>query len=62
MSVSEKKDYDLLEYRKEHRRCKFCKYLVVSSIPGKFVCEVKLKSVNANIPRWLCEGYEAREV
>lgn len=62
MSVSEKKDYNLLEYRKKHRRCRFCKYFSTSTIPNKFICVVKLKYVNANIPRWLCESYEAREV
>lgn len=62
MLGNEKIDYDFLEYRKNHKRCKFCKYFSISSIPSKFVCVVKLKLVNPNIPRWLCESYEAKEI
>lgn len=55
----------VLEWRKKHRRCKFCKHLrdlmmPLNCIGTETLCKAKDKVVIANIPRPFCRLYEPK--
>lgn len=66
-------DEKVLNYRKKHPKCKYCKWLkfisVTSFLPmtSFYKCIAKKKTINdcfpdmTNIPRWFCECYEVDE-
>ena len=59
-------DRNMLEYRREHKRCKFCRYSHITTTYHKLTgeiysricnCVLKQKNVNPDLPR-LCEYYD----
>ena len=65
-------DEKVLNYRKKHPKCKYCKWLkfiCTKTIPCNdyYICKAKDKIIRkyfpdmTEIPRWFCECYEVDE-
>ncbi len=58
-------DKNIITYRKKHKRCKYCKYYKVRTLPVPFSpttkeCLLKEKFIDfENIPRF-CKEYEVK--
>ena len=59
-------DDKIFRYRRNHKKCRYCKYYHTDGAPwmGVFYDHCKAKDTiiyNINIPRWFCPCYEVKD-